>query len=211
MQEDVFIPSSDMTTGKIAGAFYNPGANDYFIGLVDIDSEKMVWHSEPLGDGTISLIGNSNQVFAANDAQLMAYHTEDGTLAWQTEMSDSLGYSDVNLLVSPNRLITLTSDQTITAYDSESGIQVWSREQSAPGSTMQLMGDTLIVVDYIEGSYDDSLFFIDPNTGEQLEVITPVCDINGNSDHMDSSTGVVFDQIENSIFLIFDSGVCSTH
>ncbi len=67
------------------------------------------------------------------------------------------------------------------------------------------MGNSLVVIDYIDNDYHYGLVFLDPATGDQKNVITPTCTYNDYTSNIDADTGLVYDQAENALFLVYDS------
>jgi outer membrane protein assembly factor BamB len=191
----------------IALSFYNSNADNRFIGLVDGTTAKLSWHAAPLaGDGYVDAIASgSDLVYAASGTDLLAYHKTDGSLAWQAQMSDKLNYGTSTLLVAAGRLITNNADQTIQAYDAETGNPIWSKRLSAYDRTLRLMGNSLVVIDYTDNNYTYGLVFLDPASGDQQNSITPTCTSNGYTSNIDTDTGFVYDQAENALFVVYDS------
>jgi len=205
-QSDILVPAINGQNPRIAGSFFDPSKDTRFIGLVDSVSGKMLWKSDPIENTIASLAASSDMVYAADGPHLMAFHTEDGSLAWHTEMSDTLRYGEVPMLATSGVVITMTTDQKVTAYDAASGSQAWSLQQSIYDSTLRLSGDSLLILDYLPESFDQSVFFLNPITGEQQDVLSPTCASNTSEYGMDSGTGIVLDREGNSIYFVFDEG-----
>jgi outer membrane protein assembly factor BamB len=207
LQPDILLPANDAGVQSIAGMFYDSNSEDNFIGVVDGASGKMAWKSKPLsGDKSTVLAHGSDLLYAANGTTLMAFHLSDGSLAWQNQMSDAVAYSDVPMLVTPSRLLVVTADYKITAYDAAGGSQVWTRQQASYYSDLHLLGDSLVVRDYQPGTYDENLFLINPVTGEQQQVINPVCEKDGSANGMDSNSMVEYDEAGNALFVVLEEG-----
>ncbi len=90
-------------------------------------------------------------------------------------MPDRLNYTEASLAVVGRRVIVSSVDQSVRAYDTVTGELVWERLLSGYDRTLRLMGDSLVVVDYIGDSYDFGLIFLDPQTGVEQRVLTPGC------------------------------------
>jgi outer membrane protein assembly factor BamB len=155
--------------------------------------------------GDRHLAGNIDFIFVADGSNLTAHKVADGEVVWQTQMSDALGYGEVPMVATGGRLVALTADQKVTAYDSATGSQVWSRQLSASEYTLRLMGDRLVMLDYQPGTYDLTLYFIDPVTGVEKS-LSPVCEINGQQNGLDSDTGILYDSAGQGLYLVFDAG-----
>ena len=109
------------------------------------------------------------------------------------------------MLVAAGRVITSNADQTIQAYDAATGRLVWSKRLTGYDRSLRLMGNSLVVVDYIDNDYHYGLVFLDPASGDQTNVITPTCTSNDYDSNIDTDTGLVYDQTENALFLVYDS------
>ena len=203
----VLIPSETNASPDIAVWLYNSNADNRFIGLVDGTTAKLSWHAAPLaGDGYVDAIANGTDlVYAASATDLLAYRKSDGSLAWQVRMSDKLNYGASTLLVTDGRVITNNADQSIQAYDAETGNPVWNKRLLAYDRTLRLIGKSLVVIDYTDSNNNYGLIFLDPATGSQQNVITPTCTYNDYDSNIDTETGLIFDQAENALFLVYDS------
>jgi outer membrane protein assembly factor BamB/ribosomal protein L7/L12 len=191
---------------KLAAEFYNPDKDTRFIGLVDGSSHKLLWQAANLsGEGIADAIASgSDLVYAANGSDLLAYRLSDGTLAWQTEMPDQLN-SGADMLLTAGRVITDNADQSIQAYDAETGSLVWSKRLSGGDAGLHLMGTSLVVIDQTGADATYSLVLIDPATGNQQNVITPTCSYNDYTSTLDTDAGLVFDAADNALYLVYDS------
>ncbi len=205
LQKDLLIPSVDGKGQTIAAEFYDPNKETRFVGLIDVQKGKLLWKSEPLKEVMADLAANSDLLFVADGSTLTAHQKAEGVTAWQTQMSDTLAYGDSPMIVTGGRVVVITADQRLTAYDSAAGSEIWTRQLSAYDSTLRLMGDRLVVLDYLPGSYDLAMYFIDPISGTE-EPLSPVCEINGQQYGLENDTGLVYDESEKALFLVFEAG-----
>lgn len=206
--EPVALVASGQDTGPdIAALFYNTDADSRFIGLVDGTTGKLRWQAAKLsGDGFANAVASGpDLVYAANGSDLLAYKKSDGSLAWQAQMPDKVNYGPSTLLVATGRVITNNADQTIQAYDAETGVLAWSKRLSGYDRTLRLMGDSLVVIDTIDNNYHYGLVFLDPATGAQKNLVTPTCTYNDYTSDIDTDTGLIYDQAENALFLVYDT------
>jgi outer membrane protein assembly factor BamB len=203
---DILLSEADGSGVSIAGTFYNVIAEEEFIGIVEVPSGRMLWKSEPINWEGTSLTSSAELLFATDGSTLRAFLLSDGSLAWQTEMSDRTSYGDVPLIATPSRVIVLTADQKITAYEVSSGSQVWSRQLSAYYYDLYLVGELLVVRDHLPDSYDEGFFLLNPLTGAEQKMIQPVCDSGGSHYGMDTSSAVIYDEPANALFAILDEG-----
>jgi outer membrane protein assembly factor BamB len=102
-------------------------------------------------------------------------------------------------------VVTNNADQTIQAYDAETGSPVWNKRLLAYDRTLRLMGKSLVMIDYTDSHNNYGLIFLDPATGSQQNMITPTCTYNDYASTIDTYTGLVYDQAENALFLVYDS------
>ena len=205
-------PFAQVSTGtgaapEIAGVFFNADADSRSIGLVDLATGKMVWQAAKLpGDGSAQAISSDeSMVYATNGDNLLAYHKSDGSLAWQVQMPDKLNYGANTILVAAGRVITSNANESIQAYDSGTGQQVWSKRLNGYDRTLRLMGKSLVVIDTTDSSNDYGLMFIDPTSGSQQGVITPTCSYNDYTSNLDPDAGLLYDQAGNALYLVYDS------
>jgi outer membrane protein assembly factor BamB len=61
------------------------------------------------------------------------------------------------------------------------------------------------VVDYTDSNNNYGLLLLDPANGNQKNSITPTCTYNDYTSNIDTDTGLVFDQPNNALFLVYDS------
>jgi outer membrane protein assembly factor BamB len=207
-EPEILITSGQDTTPQIAGLFYNSNADTRFIGLVNPDTKRMTWQAAPINkDGYVrELVNGSDLIYAANEDHLLAYFKSDGSLAWQTVMPDALNYSGNDLLVISGRVITRNADQSIQAYNAETGSLVWSKRLTGYSDTLMQVGNSLMIVDYVENTYDYGLYFLDPLTGTQQDLETPTCTINEYANSIDDDTALSYDEGTNALLMIYREG-----
>ena len=201
------IPSGQGSAPNFTVGLYDPDKDTRFIGLIDGTTTKLIWHAAPLaGDGYVdALASGSDLVYAANATDLLAYRKSDGSLAWHVQMSDKLNYGTTTLLITAGRVITDNADQTIQAYDASTGSPVWNKRLTGYDRTLRLMGNSLVVIDYIDSNNNFGLMFLDPATGSQQNVITPTCTFNDYDSDISPDSGLVYDPANNALFLVYAS------
>jgi outer membrane protein assembly factor BamB/ribosomal protein L7/L12 len=199
-------PADNGSSPNVIGEFFDPNPDARFIGLVDSTTDKLVWKAAKLpGENADAVASGTDLIYAASGSSLLAYHKSDGTLAWQTQMPDKLNYGASTLLVTGGRVITDNADQSIQAYDAETGSPAWSTRLTGYDRTLRLMGSSLVVVDYTDNNNDYGLIFFDPVTGEKQRTLTPTCTSNEYTSNPDPDSGLVYDPAANALYLIFDS------
>jgi outer membrane protein assembly factor BamB len=205
---ETLVSTGQDTNPQIASLFYDSGSDARFIGLVDTAARKLLWHAAPLkGDGMASgLAASSDMIYTANEDNLLAYHKTDGSLAWQTVMTDKLNYGENNMLVTAGRVITNNADDSIQAYDAETGSLVWSKRLSGSNSVLYLVDQSLMYVDEADSDNNDGLFFLDPLTGTQQASIIPTCTNSEETYNIETDSGLIVDTAAQTLFIIYREG-----
>ncbi len=217
MQPAILIPSGQDGPPDVITLVHNvTGENRSFV-RVSSATGKLLWTSQPLtGDGYADgLVASGSMFYTTNEFDLLAYNSSDGSLAWQTRMTDQLNYNDKALAVAGGRVIALTADQSMQAYDAQTGQPAWSRALRGYDRQVRLVGSQIVIIDYIGDAYDYSLIFINPADGSEQKVISPTCseEPDGYFDETpDPDDGIIFDEAGQSIYLIYgDSLGCVQH
>jgi LSD1 subclass zinc finger protein len=203
----ILVPSAGGQP-DVASLFYNPVKDIRLIGLVEGATGRLRWQGAPLtGDGFAQGIAASGEmVYAASGNTLLAYQKGDGTPAWQTQMPDKLNYGEPTILVVGGRVITSNADQSLQAYDAATGSLAWDRRLSGNDRTLRLMHGSLVVLEYTEGTYDYSMYLLDPINGNEQRILTPSCPADQFSSSMlDADSGLVYVEAENAIYVFYDS------
>jgi LSD1 subclass zinc finger protein len=204
----ILLTSEAGAPPDVATLFYNSDKDTRLVGLVDGNTGKLRWQAEPLsGDGYADALAQSaDLLYTASGTDLLAYRKNDGSLAWQAQMPDKLNYGESSLLVTVGRVLTMNLDQSIQAYDSLTGQQVWSRRLAGYDRTLRLMGGSLVLLDYTGDDYTYSLVFLDPVTGAEQNIITPACPYSEySSATLGTDSGLLYDDAENALYLVFNS------
>jgi outer membrane protein assembly factor BamB/ribosomal protein L7/L12 len=203
----LLIQAGQPATPKIAAAFYNPDKDAYFAGLLDAATGKPAWYAANLttGDAIDGIAAGSDLIYFASKNTLLAYRESDGSLTWQTQMPDSLGYGKSNLLVTAGRVITGNSDQSIQAYDANTGSLVWDMRLRGYDRTLRLMGGSLVLVEYTDNDNNYGLIFVDQVTGARQRTLTPTCTYNDYTSDIDPDAGFLYDSTANALFIVYDS------
>jgi outer membrane protein assembly factor BamB len=207
-EPEILISIGQDNKPQIASVFFDSGADTRFVGLLNPDTKRLIWQASPLkSDNTVSkLVNGSDLIYASSEDNLLAYNKTDGSQAWQTVMPDALNYSDNTLFVAAGRVITRNADQSIQAYNAETGSLVWSKRLTGYSDTMLLLDKSLLVVDYADTDYNYGLYFLDPVTGTQHDLITPTCIINDYASYIDDDTALFYDEDNNALLLIYSEG-----
>jgi outer membrane protein assembly factor BamB len=196
------------TVPDFAALLFNPDKDTRFIGLIDGTTGKLRWQTEKMASDVYSSVISSGPdlLYSASGTDLLANRISDGSLVWQAQMPDKVNYGDSPLLVTAGRVITNNADQSLQAYDAETGRLVWSKRLAGYDRTLRLMDGSLVVIDYIDSDNNYGLVFLDPATGSQQRVITPTCthqDYSYNA--LDTDSGLAYDQTAHALFLVSDA------
>lgn len=133
--------------------------------------------------------------------------TEKTTVAWPGRpRCPTLNYGESSLLVTDGRVLNMNLDQSVQAYNAQTGALAWSRRLAGYDRTLRLMGGSLVLLDYTGDDYTYSLVFLDPVTGAEQNIITPACPYSEySSATLDTDSGLLYDDAENALYLVFDS------
>lgn len=204
----ILIHSGQDAAPQIGGLFYDSNKETHFIGLLNTGTKRLAWQADPLkGDGLVrEMVNGSDLIYAAYEDNLLAYTKSDGTLAWQTVMPDALNYSGHDLLVTSGRVITRNANQSIQAYNAETGGLVWSKRLTGFSDIMLLVDKSLMVVDFADTDNHYGMYFFDPVTGNQQYLVTPTCTVNESANSLDNDTEMFFDEAGNALYLVFYEG-----
>jgi outer membrane protein assembly factor BamB len=107
--------------------------------------------------------------------------------------------------VSGNRVIVLTRDYTLQAFDSATGEAVWSRRLAGYTTDFWIAGDELLVIDQ-EAGEEYSLLQLNLSNGNVYRKITPECvgESGFSPGHLSSSSTVVPDpDSAGSVYLLY--------
>jgi outer membrane protein assembly factor BamB len=208
MSPAILLEDNEGGKVDILSQFYNVNSELRLVGRVDSKKSRLAWQSDPLPKDTYvdALQTNEELVFYASEDQLYAIKQADGSPEWQAQMPDKLNYGEQSMDVTGERLLVLTLDRSLNAYDTTTGKRVWKRVLNGYERTIRLMGNHVVVVDYPEGSTNFSLFVLNTTDGSLIHVISPVCQ-QGESmeDDINPDSGITYDAETGKLFLIYGS------
>jgi hypothetical protein len=164
---------------------YDPNADTYQTARINPAKRSIVWRGKTQKD-----IGDVNAIAAAGDkfftvegTGLYAYHASDGTLIWQAALADKLDYCEGCLTVRGDRVVALTQDYTLQAFDTESGASAWQRRLDGYTKGFTLADGAVWVIDKTGDGY--GLLLLGLADGKVQRQIVPEC--KGEEDYMLSS------------------------
>jgi outer membrane protein assembly factor BamB len=158
-----------------------------------------------------AILPAEGKVFVADGMNLMALDQEDGSLVWETPMTDQLNYSEDCLAYVDGVVVALTLDRYVQAFDASTGDPLWERSMEGYSRELFVMGDSLVILDYTVGASDFSFYYLDPRDGTTRQVITPVCSTDPSSDrvfdheYLDDDEGILFEPTGESLYLVYGS------
>ena len=206
MQKSLLLPVTQNAPPDVVAAFYNVNEEARLVGRVSRAESKLVWQSDTLpGDGFVDdMLSDGERIYVAVEEDLLAFDTTDGRLAWETAMPDKLDSGEHNLVTIDGLVIAMTMDRSIQAYDAKTGKQVWSRPLLSYARGLRVMGEWLVILDYLSDGHDLHLFLIDPLDGSEEHILFPTCKSGGSwEETLDDDSGMVYDSATDALYLVF--------
>jgi outer membrane protein assembly factor BamB len=150
-------------------------ADQYRFARLNGKDSSVLWRGE--GFESISeyrgLAAADDMFFSTRDANLTAFRALDGSFQWSTGLADNLGYCSGCLSVTGDRVIVLTQDYTLQAFDTITGEPAWSRRMAGYTPGFQIWDGNVLVIDKNGDSY--TLFYLDIASGNELHRIDASC------------------------------------
>ena len=146
---------------------------------VDFEGEKPNrWQSAPLDDEATYIYNqfaaNNSFVYFAYETKLFAFNRTDGTTTWQTTLPDEVTNICKDCLqVTGQRVVALTADGTLQAYDAQTGQPSWSVHLNEQPRQLLILGGNPAVKDDQEDHV--ALFVYNALDGMLLHTIQPQC------------------------------------
>ncbi len=204
----VLIPADQDANPDVVTQFYNVNDENRLLGRVSTITGKILWMSEtlPKNKSVDALRANNKYIFYVNENLLTALNNQDGTRVWQVEMPDDLEYGEDSLVIMDDRLLTITQNRTLQAYNIQTGEQVWSRSLNGYDRKIRKIGSWAAIMDNTGEKNSYSLIFLDPSDGHESLMITPLCQVeNSLVNDLDPDAGIIHVEAENSIYIIYGS------
>jgi outer membrane protein assembly factor BamB len=202
------LPAAQGAAPDVAAMFYNVNAETQVIGRVSRADSKLAWKTEDLpGDGYVDeMVSDGERVYAAVEANLLAFDAQDGSPTWTVSMPDQLDSGERNLVLADGLVIVMTMDRSIQAYAAETGQLVWSRLLLSYARGLRVIDNQLVILDYAGEETDLHVFLLDPADGSEELDLLPVC-LSPDSweENLDDDSGFVYDAASNDLYLVFGS------
>ncbi len=174
---------------------YDPGADTYQTARINPAKSSVVWRGKTHKDiGDVSaIVAAGDKFFSVEGTGLYAYRTADGNLIWQAALSDKLSYCSGCLSVRGNRVVALTQDYSLQAFDAESGASAWQRRLDGYTSSYSIADGAVWVMDKTGGG--NGLLALGLEDGKVQRQIVPQCeDPEGFGESgLDTSATFLFD------------------
>jgi predicted RNA-binding Zn-ribbon protein involved in translation (DUF1610 family) len=172
------LPAYDDTRPDAVGVTRNSDDTQRMV-YVDFDApQPLRWRSEALGEGADyvynHLVADNSRVYLAYETTLAAFDRQDGTIAWQAQLSDQVLHICQDCLqVFGERVLALTADGVLSGFDAQTGDLAWSaRLSDTPRQLLNLAGQAG-VLDEDEAGMGISVY--QAQSGELAGRIVPQC------------------------------------
>lgn len=134
------------------------------ISLLDVASGKVLWDVQlrtPLSAG----VGSDGRWFGVIGQNNQLYVVEAGKLLWQKPL---VTQSFTRPLVAGERVFVLGADRSVTAFDAQSGAQLWRKQRTSDPLALQQAGLLMAVRNTLIVGLGGRLVGMDPNSGNVL-------------------------------------------
>lgn len=151
--------------------------------LIGFDPVKRAetWRSSLLSKEYYNALisADSERVYLADAASLMALDRATGDLLWQNSLANNIqtGCSKENscLQYASDQIIALSRDGTIQSFHGETGAPSWSRRLNSQPRFFMVNQDQVLIVD-VDAENRATVLVLDASSGDLLFNLQPVCD-----------------------------------
>ena len=207
------VQTSDGQPAGVVSQVYHVEDEIRKIIWLDTGKNKTRWVSSPFnGDEFGELMTPAGtQVYLTSGSRLIALNDIDGSILWQTQLTDDAISYENNLVVLGGRVIVMSVDGILQAYDAQTGSPSWTRKMEGHDRKIRLVNDRLLLLDFVMGDDSDfELVLINPIDGSEQVVISPRCYRGSstdasNSDGLEADDGLIVDETDNSLYLVMGS------
>jgi outer membrane protein assembly factor BamB len=172
------LPSDNDSEPDVVGVTYNADETRRMV-YVDFDADKHLrWQSEPLADeaGYVynHLVADHAAVYMAYETTLIAFDRQDGSILWQTELSDQVAnYCEDCLLTFGDWVLALSDDGVLSGINAQTGEPAWNvRLNETPRQLLNLNGSAGVLD---EENDETGINVYAPDTGSLIQRIVPQC------------------------------------
>jgi outer membrane protein assembly factor BamB len=159
---DIFTPI-DPQLGPIALGGFAPGGRPAVLRAWDMRAEKELWSAlqgEKFLDTGTAMAVRARNVYIANKRQLFCLDLATGQRKWATALSDKPVEADGVLMIGDpfppgqrGAILVPTIDNCLTAFDRDSGQQIWNRAAGERRLSVQTVPGMCTCVVLHEGAY----------------------------------------------------------
>jgi outer membrane protein assembly factor BamB len=192
----ILVPSAADGPADVVAMSYDLSDETYAVGRLSLTEKKFLWRApavESISD-VRQLAANDTTLFLVEkDTHLKALSLADGSLLWQSELVDKIGYGETPLSVQGDRVVAISQDYTLQAFDAATGKMAWSRRLESSASDFTLLSQSVAVID--DADEQTSLFLLNLSDGSERARITPSCerpDSPGWTSEISTSSAYVF-------------------
>ena len=160
---------------------------------------------------------DDKQVYLSMGSALQAHTRDSGEVVWETVLSDEVNQNcRVCIRTLKDRVIVLTVDNTLEAFDTNTGRSAWQVRleneyfsyPEAGQLAFALVDGMVGILDDVEidGSRETAVFFYDADTGEEVRRLVPLCpDLNNffDDDAIDHNTQIFLDETAGEMVVLF--------
>jgi len=168
--------SADRVEGPDFVVFgYDSPGESYLLARIDPVAKKVVWRGKHFDDISAirTIVADGDKFFTIEGRDLHAYSAADGKELWLARLSDEVGYCEECLSAADGRVIALTQDYVIQAFDAESGVPAWKRRMGGYTGGFQIADGSLWVIDDVDDR--SVLLQLGLSDGGELSRIEPEC------------------------------------
>ncbi len=160
MQGQVGFPMSMWTNANQVALATDEGQ----VSLLDAVSGKVLWDVQ-LRASLSAGVGSDGRWFAVVGQNNQIYVLQAGKLLWQKTLAAP---SFTPPLVAGERVFVMAADRSVTAFDAQTGAQLWRKQRSGDPLALQQAGLLMAVRNTLVVGLGGRLVAMDPNTGNVL-------------------------------------------
>jgi hypothetical protein len=146
---------------------------------LDFEAEAIRrWESAPLDDEATYIFNkftaNNSFVYFTFGTKLLAFSRADGTISWQTTLPDEVtSICEGCLAVTGQRVVALTTDGTLQAFDAQTGQPSWNVKLVEQPRQLLILGGNPAVKDQKDGGVGLEVY--NALDGKLVHTILPQC------------------------------------
>jgi outer membrane protein assembly factor BamB len=205
------LPTGQTTAPDFISVAYDSSAGTDLLVRLSPANRRVVWRGKTFKDLSAirAIAAGEDRFFTAEGDELHAYSAADGSPLWQAKLSDQLGYCDGCLSVGGDRVIALTQDYVIQAFDAGTGDPAWRRRMDGYTAGFSIADGAVWVIDKADDAY--GLLLLSLGDGTVQRQIVPECRREDGlwSNGVNASSKFVLDPVpsvaspDRSIYLLY--------